>query len=175
MLFAEKTRAVLSAHMTPDDLPFVLIFFSTVIICLLTLAAIRRPVEDGGTSSYPLPARTAPEPKPPSEPAGIWRLLTKTDYSPFGPVRSSSNGHVGRQVWRFYPASETAGETRSERASRALHDQALALARAEYAREAQTKHHSGDVPYRLQCKREKEAPPAPKLVNCYQKDIPVEL
>ena len=162
MLFAEKTRAVLSAHMTPDDLPFVLMFFSTVVICLLTLAAIRRPVEDGGTSSYPLPARTAPEPKPPSEKTGIWRLLTKTDYSPFGAVRSSSNGHVGRQVWRFYPASETAGETRSERASRALHDQALALARAEYAREAQTKHHSGDVPYRLQCKREKEAPPAPR-------------
>ena len=162
MLFAEKTRAVLSAHMTPDDLPFVLIFFSTAIICLLTLAAIRRPVEDGGTSSYPLPARTMTEPPTPSEPAGIWRLLTKTDYSPFGAVRSSSNGHVGRQVWRFYPASETAGETRSERASRALHDQALALARAEYAREAQTKHHSGDVPYRLQCKREKEAPPAPR-------------
>ena len=111
MLFAEKTRAVLSAHMSPDDLPFVLIFFSTAIICLLTLAAIRRPVEDGGTSSYPLPARTAPEPKPPSEKTGIWRLLTKTDYSPFGAVRSSSNGHVGRQVWRFYPASETAGET----------------------------------------------------------------
>ena len=38
MLFAEKTRAVLSAHMTPDDLPFVLIFFGTAIIAAILIA-----------------------------------------------------------------------------------------------------------------------------------------
>jgi len=93
-------------------------------------------------TTYPR-ERTMAEPVLPRERSGTWTLRTSTGESPLGPVQHTLNDNLGRQLWTFDPSSKPA----------AWEAERLAQFRAAYAVESESRHHSADEPYRLQCLR----------------------
>ena len=94
-------------------------------------------------TSYPRASRSLSEPSLPREQSGLWSLSTSTGASPLGPVVKTLNENLGRHLWTFEP----------DRLPEKWEAQRLGEYRAAYAVESESRHHSADEPYRLQCLR----------------------